>query len=178
MKTRIFLPLVLISCFISGKAFTQESGQKQEKTEKHEKHDGHEKAEKKNNMSSWPELKSFHSVMAQTFHPSEEGNLKPIRERSSEMHAKAVTLRDSKKPAEFDTPEIKAATVELVEKSKALDDLVKKNGSDEEVTALLSSAHDTFHKIVGLCKKDDHHGHDHGHDGHDHPQPAKDKDQK
>ena len=40
-------------------------------------------------MDKWPELKTFHSIMSQTFHPSEEGNLQPIKERSKEMMEKA-----------------------------------------------------------------------------------------
>ena len=32
-------------------------------------------------LQDWNELKDFHKVMAQTFHPSEEGNLEPIKTR-------------------------------------------------------------------------------------------------
>jgi hypothetical protein len=108
---------------------------------------------KHNDMSSWAELKSFHMVMAQTFHPSEEGNLKPIRERSGELYEKAVALDKSKAPAEFNTPEIQAATKDLVQKTKELNDLVKSKGSDEKVKELLAATHNSFHKIVGLCNK-------------------------
>ena len=36
-------------------------------------------------FDKWPAIKEFHSVMSQTFHPSEEGNLEPIKARSEEM---------------------------------------------------------------------------------------------
>ncbi|HSB10705.1 MAG TPA: hypothetical protein VLM38_14550, partial [Blastocatellia bacterium] len=32
---------------------------------------------------TWNELSSFHSLMSQTFHPLEEGNLTPIRTRAA-----------------------------------------------------------------------------------------------
>lgn len=116
--------------------------------------------EKKSNLSSWPELKSFHMVIAQTFHPAEEGNLKPIRERSDELYNKALILESSKVPADFNKPEILRARKELSELTKDLDDLIKKNESDEEVMKSLTSVHDSFHKIVGLCSKDNEEHHE------------------
>lgn len=114
-------------------------------------------------MSSWVELKAFHQVMAQTFHPSEEGNLKPIRERSGELNEKAIALEKSKIPVEFNTPEVVAATKELSRNTAELNDLVGNKGSDEQVTALLSKTHDCFHKIIGLCNPNDE---DHGQEEH------------
>ena len=89
-------------------------------------------------------------------------NLKPIRERSGEMHAKAMKLSESKIPAAFNNPEVISATKELNTKTKQLDDLVKNKGTDEEVTKLLTSTHDAFHKIVGLCS------HNHSEENHVH----------
>jgi hypothetical protein len=111
--------------------------------------------ENKKKFAEWPELKSFHMVMAQTFHPSEEGNLKPVRERAGELHEKALALNDSKIPAEMDKPEIKSAMLNLAQNTRQLDFLVKKNASDEEVTKQLTTTHDAFHKIVGLCTHED-----------------------
>ena len=39
-------------------------------------------ASKSSSTENWKELKEFHKVMAQTFHPMEEGDYKPIRQRS------------------------------------------------------------------------------------------------
>jgi len=41
-------------------------------------------------MDQWPALKTFHEVLSQTFHPSEEGNLEPIKSRSEELMNKAA----------------------------------------------------------------------------------------
>jgi superoxide dismutase len=110
----------------------------------------------KGKFDDWPALKDFHKVMSQTFHPSEEGNLEPIKKRSTEMVEKAVALAASTIPAEFNTKEVKAAMAELVSGSKKLDKLVKKGGKDADITKSLSALHDVFHKIIGLCSHDDH----------------------
>jgi hypothetical protein len=120
-------------------------------------------------FDAWPEIKEFHKVMSETFHPSEEGNLKPIRTRSAEMVQQAEKLAASKIPAEFDKAAIREAIAKLVSDSKKLHDMITKNATDVEVTAALSALHDTFHTIVEKCNhSEEGHGHDHGHEGHDH----------
>lgn len=122
--------------------------------------------EKHVGTSNWKELKEFHSVMAQTFHPAEEGNLTPIRERAAELHKKAIALAESKIPADFDNEEVRTALKELSDKSAEVEKLVSNKAADDEIMAALSSAHDSFHKIVGLCQKGDHsHDHDHEKEG-------------
>ncbi|MBK5283790.1 MAG: hypothetical protein JJE25_00165 [Bacteroidia bacterium] len=117
----------------------------------------------------WAELKTFHSIMAATFHPSEDGDLKPIRERSGEMAEKAKLLAASKVPADFDKPEMKKAVQELVEGTAKLDGMIKKKATDKELTEFLAGLHDTFHKIVGLCQPGDkHEEHDHSDPNHKH----------
>ncbi len=100
----------------------------------------------------WAELKDFHSVMSATFHPAEEGKLEPIKTRSGEMVEKAVTLQKSTPPADFDKKEIKKKVNSLVKGSKGLDKLVKNNAADADIVKSLTSLHDVFHDIVGLCK--------------------------
>lgn len=106
---------------------------------------------KKSKFDDWQALKDFHKIMSQTFHPSEEGNLQPIKERSSEMVAKAETLAQSSIPAEFNRKEVVDAIQKLVVDSKKLDKMVKSKKSDKAITKALSELHDTFHKIIGLC---------------------------
>ncbi|WP_294674618.1 hypothetical protein [uncultured Fluviicola sp.] len=59
------------------------------------------------NKQEWPELKEFHKVMAQTFHPSEEGNLEPIKTLIGDMVEKAKALQASKFPADYDNEKMK-----------------------------------------------------------------------
>lgn len=105
----------------------------------------------KGKFDDWPELKSFHGVMSETFHPSETGDLKPIRARSGEMAEKAKALSLSKIPAAFNNKEVQAAVAKLKTDSDKLNKLVKKKGNDKAVTTALSALHDTFHMIVEHC---------------------------
>lgn len=100
---------------------------------------------------SWIELKQFHKVMAQTFHPMEEGDFTPIRTRSGEMVEKAENLAKSQIPASFNSPEIKTAINQLVEGSKMVHKLASKKRNDAKVKESLFALHDTFHIIQGLC---------------------------
>ena len=103
---------------------------------------------------SWQALKDFHLVMAQTFHPMEEGNLKPIKERSAEMHSKAQKLASSKVPASFQSAAITKAIADLVIGTSNLDKAIKKKAKDEKIKADLTKLHDTFHVIQELCSDD------------------------
>ena len=116
-----------------------------------------QKVNAQSKFDSWPELKSFHTVMSQTFHPSEDGNLEPIKTRSAEMVAKAEALQKSKIPAEFDKKEVKDAVNKLAIDSKKLHELILNKGTNEVIKKALSDLHDTFHLIVEKCSKTDEH---------------------
>lgn len=100
---------------------------------------------------AWSALKDFHTVMAQTFHPMEEGKFGPIRTRSGEMLEKSKLLAASTVPASFRSPAISAALKDLVTGSEKLNKLVSKDAKDEKVKEALIKLHDTFHIIQGLC---------------------------
>lgn len=107
----------------------------------------------KSKFDLWPELKTFHGVMSETFHPSEEGDLAPIKERSVEMESKALALSKSKVPADFNNKGVIEAVNKLAVDSKSLNVLVKSNADDQKIKEALSDLHDTFHRIVEHCKK-------------------------
>ena len=114
-------------------------------------------------QAQWPEKNEFHKVMAQTYHPSEEGNFEPIRSRIGEMHEKAVAWMNSTPPKDYDKPEIKATQKELVGQIVELQAMINNKATNEQLKPKLEALHETFHKIVGLCSKDDNHE-GHGHD--------------
>lgn len=123
-----------------------------------------ENAVAQSKFDSWPELKAFHKVMSQTFHPSEKGDLAPIKERVGEMVEKANALAASKVPTEFNTKPIIAAVSKLQKDSAKLQKTINNKADDKKITSELNKLHDVFHRIVGLCKKEaehDHHDHKH-----------------
>lgn len=104
------------------------------------------------NMESWPALKAFHGVMSQTFHPSEDGNLEPIKSRATEMKEKATALAESKIPADLNNAKVKDAISRLKENTVVLEKMIADKKSDAEIKDYLKTLHDTFHEIVGLCR--------------------------
>lgn len=114
-------------------------------------------------FDSWPELKAFHKVMSQTFHPSEKGDLEPIKSRIGEMVDKADALAKSNIPAEFNSKQVVAAVNKLKKDSVELQKIIHSKADDKKIALELNKLHDVFHRIVGLCNKDDHHHHEHEH---------------
>jgi superoxide dismutase len=103
-------------------------------------------------QDTWAELNAFHEVMAETFHPSEDGDLKPIRARSGEFLEKAEALKNGKIPTSFNTPEIKKSIDDLVKGAAALKKMVLQKASDKVLAKKLGELHDVFHTIQGLCR--------------------------
>ncbi|UPT67841.1 MAG: hypothetical protein M0D57_04025 [Sphingobacteriales bacterium JAD_PAG50586_3] len=122
------------------------------------------------NAQSWKELSAFHHLMSNTFHPAENGDYKPLRDKADSLYMAAVTLQKSAIPADYKEKETKETLDKLVVDTKAIVDALKKaTTSEPTLFSLINTAHDTFHKVVGECKKDSHDGHGHGsHDGHNH----------
>lgn len=100
---------------------------------------------------AWKELDDYHSVMAQTFHPSEEGNLQPIKKRSGELAAKAKALKKSAIPAAYQKEGVKKSLDLLAKESKALDKMVRKKKPDADITKSLAALHDRFHEVMEKC---------------------------
>ncbi len=151
MKTITLKTFIAIFCMavVSATAFAQTpSGSSAASTSK---------ASSKSSMEEWTALKEFHKVMAQTFHPMEEGDYKPIRERSGELAEKARLLAESKVPADFNKPEMLKAIQELNAGSRLLDAAIKNKATDAEINKSLTELHETFHKIVGMCQPGDNH---------------------
>lgn len=105
----------------------------------------------------WKEMKDFHTVMSQTFHPAEEGKLDPIKNRIGEMIDLAKAWQKSTPPAEFNKPEIKENLNKLMKGAKALNKQIKSGADDAAITKQLTALHDVYHDIVGLCKDEGKH---------------------
>jgi hypothetical protein len=104
----------------------------------------------------WNEMEEFHKVMAQTFHPAEEGKMEPIKTRSQEMLDKAIAWKNSTAPEGYDKKAVKKNLKDLVKGAKEIKKMVKKNASDKELKEELSELHDVFHKIMEKCEGETH----------------------
>lgn len=101
----------------------------------------------------WTELSAFHDVMSATFHPMEEGDLKPIRSRAKELAEKAIQWANSTPPKIYEQPKIKANLAKLSREATGLAARVGENASDAKVKELLTALHDRFHEIIGMCSE-------------------------
>jgi hypothetical protein len=106
--------------------------------------------------AKWTEMEAFHTTMAQTFHPAEEGKLEPVKTRSQEILDKASTWKSSKAPEGYDQKAVKKPLAKLVKGAKELNKLVKENAPDATIKEKISSLHDVFHQIMEKCEKDEH----------------------
>ncbi len=100
---------------------------------------------------NWPQMNAFHKVLAQTFHAAEKGDFKPVRELSGGLYAKSILLQDSDIPKSLLKPEVVSALTRLEKKCGSLQKLVSKNAKNKNIMKSLSSVHDIFHEVQGLC---------------------------
>ena len=104
---------------------------------------------------NWAEMKAFHSFISTTFHPVEEGNFAPLKQKADSLEITAKQWQSSTIPSNYKPAETKEALAKLVTKTSQLNKAVKANESDDNLKKLITETHDIFHHIVGECKKGD-----------------------
>lgn len=102
-------------------------------------------------FETWKELDEFHTIMDATFHPTEEGNVEPIKKELKKFVKIAESLQKKQKPEIFNTAEINEATKVLVDATKKFQKGFKKM-SDEQIIKEMDVLHDHFHKVLDLCR--------------------------
>ena len=103
---------------------------------------------------SWKALDDYHTVMAQTFHPAEEGNLKPVMTRSGELVAKATALQKSDIPVDYQKEGVKQSVDLLAKESIALDKLIQQKKPEAAIKKAITALHDRFHEVMEKCEHD------------------------
>jgi hypothetical protein len=103
----------------------------------------------------WNELKNFHTYMAATFHPAEEGNFAPLRAKADSLLAVVKIWQSSPVPANYKPAETKAALSKLTFQCTAISKAVRNAAGNDSLKKMITDAHDIFHTIVGECRKTD-----------------------
>ena len=101
----------------------------------------------------WPELKSFHAMISATFHPSEEGNFKPLRQKADSLLIVAKLWQASPIPEGYKIALTKSTLIKLVKQCGLIKTSVKSKTSDAKLKMMISEAHDIFHTIVEKCRE-------------------------
>ena len=99
----------------------------------------------------WSEMDSFHTVMSKSFHPTEEGNFKPLRENASLLEQKAKSWKLAKIPEGINAKKTKPFLEKLVKECVGIKASVTKNKPDSTLLRQITAAHETFHALVESC---------------------------
>lgn len=102
--------------------------------------------------TEWKEMHDFHAIMSVTFHPSEENNLKPLRDSCAVLVLKAQAWQKSAVPQGYNKETTGPILKRLVAECEAIKAAVKRNKPDAELKPMIAKAHDTFHEIMEKCR--------------------------
>lgn len=113
--------------------------------------------------NEWPEMDSFHMIMAESFHPFKDStNLEPVKRLAEEMATEADKWAATELPEKVNTEDMKARLNQLKTDTRSLADKVKAGATDEELGAALTALHDSFHGIMEAWNGDgEEHEHQH-----------------
>jgi hypothetical protein len=107
--------------------------------------------------SGWKELDTYHDLMAATWHPAKENDLKPARAKADSLSAAAKAWSESKAPAACDNKAIKDAIAAVVTGSTKVLHLVHGNAPDAELKAAMHDVHERFEVVEKGCKPEKSH---------------------
>lgn len=97
----------------------------------------------------WPEMDSFHMIMAEAFHPlKDSANLQPAKASAEVMAAEADKWSQASLPEKVNNDDVKAMLADLKAGTRDFADQVKANASDSTLTASMTELHNKFHKIT------------------------------
>ncbi len=97
----------------------------------------------------WPEMDSFHMIIADAYHPfKDSANLAPAKKLAEEMAWEAVRWQEATLPKKVDNDDMKQQLEKLRTESRAFADQVKSNVSDTELGNSLTALHESFHKVM------------------------------
>lgn len=109
----------------------------------------------------WTELDSFHSILADVYHPlKDSGNLQPALERIEELASEAEKWSLAPLPKRVDSAVMKDKLEKLKGDTRALADAVKTGVAESEVAKGLTEIHELFHGIMEAWEGGEH---DEGH---------------
>lgn len=104
-------------------------------------------------QAKWDEMDNFHAVMSASFHPSEENNLQPLKEKAADLLGKAKAWQKATVPEGYNGAVTKPILKELVKQCKLIKAAVDDNKTDAELKIMITKAHDIFHELKEKCMK-------------------------
>src|SRR5882762_11463508 len=110
---------------------------------------GDHEAAASQDQDEWPEMESFHRVMAEAYHPyKDSANLEPIKSLAENLAKESAAWAGAKLPPAVDNEQVKAKLEKLKTDCRVLADQVKTGASNEQIGASLTTLHESFHGIM------------------------------
>ena len=127
LRTSVLLSLILLAAMACSKKATEETADAEE----------------------WPEMDSFHMVMAEAFHPFKDStNLEPAKKLAEEMAVEAAKWQAAPIPEKVNNDNVKALLEKLKTDTRTFADGASADMTDEDLGKKLTSLHDEFHSIM------------------------------
>ena len=134
MNVKLKYLFLLAALAFAGVACTSKNGEKETASQ---------------GQDEWPEMESFHMVMAEAYHPyKDSANLEPIKSLAENLARESATWASAKLPPAVDNEEVKAKLEKLKADCRALADRVKAGASDDQIGSSLNALHESFHGIM------------------------------
>lgn len=102
--------------------------------------------------AKWQQMEDFHAVMSVTFHPADDGNLEPLKEKSGNLLANAKAWQKAAVPQGFNAVVTKPILKRLVKQCNSINKAVAAGKSDAELKKMIIEAHEIFHEIKEKCR--------------------------
>ena len=93
------------------------------------------------NTREWKEQTQFHGVMSRSFHPAEEGNYAPLKQKADSLVMIAKLWNASPVPVGYKTKETKETLNKLVSKCTSVQLAVNEKKPDTDLKKLITDAH-------------------------------------
>ena len=101
--------------------------------------------------AKWQQMEDFHAVMSVTFHPAEDDNLQPLKEKSGDLLKTATEKQKGPVPQGYNAAVTKPILKRLVKQCNIINKAVTAGKSDVELKKLITEGHDIFHEIKEKC---------------------------
>ena len=105
-------------------------------------------------IAQWSKaMDAFHLVLAETYHPMEDGNMQPMHNQAEELAQKALDWSNTPLPAGFAQSKMRDELKKLAAEARDLANEVKAGASDFDLRNAMTTFHEHFHDIDNLHYK-------------------------
>ena len=102
-------------------------------------------------FANWSEFNALHDVMKAVYHPSQKGDVGPVKSQIKDLVKLSKAVEKAGPPELFNNENVVAATKKYVEAVNEFNKKFKRK-SDEEIISELETVHTLFHDVMMACR--------------------------